>query len=136
MRQTITLFTPLPGAEWTKRDTEKYWLCPVVSQARQIKVRNAEEAVEVVKLFEELQGAANYVAFFKINTKDFTVFDKQFIEDQFGSRIHWRYTPEARAAAGWTVKVDYTGPPAAVRQAPTYEVDVDDQQTFRELRWR
>jgi hypothetical protein len=70
--------TPLPDAQWRKRDDEPFWRSPVISEflrKRQIKVRNGEEAVEVARLFEELEAAANYVAFFKINTKDFTVFD-------------------------------------------------------------
>ncbi len=131
--------TPLPDAHWRKRDDEPFWRSPVISEflrKRQIKVRNEEEAVEVAKLFEELEGAANYVAFFKINTRNFTVFDSQFIEQQFGPKIHWQYTPERRGETGWTVTVKYVGPPASIRQPPIYEIDLDEQQTLQDLRHR
>ena len=131
--------TPLPDAQWRKRDDEPFWRSPVISEflrKRQIKVRNGEEAVELARLFEELEAAANYVAFLKINTKDFTVFDSQFIEQQFGPRVHWQYTPEPRGGEGWTVTVKYVGPPASIRQPPVYEIDLDEQQTFQDLRWK
>jgi hypothetical protein len=128
--------TPLPNEEWTQKDGEKFARSPQVAEfirQRKLKVQRAEEAVEVAKLFEEVQGAANYVAFLNINTKDFKVFDKAFIESQFGPRTDWKYSAK-KSKEGWSVKVEYVGPPASIRQPPVYEIDLDGQQTFRDLR--
>jgi hypothetical protein len=128
--------TPLPNEEWTRKDGEKFSRSPQVAEfirQRKIKVQSAEEAVEVAKLFEEVQGAANYVAFLNINTKDFKIFDKAFIESQFGPRTDWKYSGKKRHE-GWSVKVEYVGPPASIMQPPVYEIDLDGEQTFRDLR--
>jgi hypothetical protein len=128
--------TELPEEEWRGEPAEEcFRVVRVVEflKSRKIKVQNTNDALEVTTLFEEIQGAANYVAFLKINTQDFTVFDKAFIEAHFGPRIHWKYTPGTRKG-GWTVKVSYVGPPASIMQPPTYELDVDDAGMFRDFR--
>jgi hypothetical protein len=128
--------TPLPNEEWRKNDAEKFSRSQQVAKflrRQKIKVSSAEDAVEVAKLFEEVQGAANYVEFLNINTKDFKVFDKAFIESQFGPRTDWKYSGKKRNE-GWSVKVEYVGPPASIMQPPVYEIDLDGQQIFRDLR--
>jgi hypothetical protein len=128
--------TPLPNEEWRKNDAEKFARSRQVAEffrRQKIKVASAEDAVEVAKLFEELQGAAFYVAFLNINTKDFRVFDKEFIESQFGPRINWKYSAEKRKE-GWSVKEEYVGPPASIMNPPVYEIDLDEQQMFQDLR--
>ena len=102
-------------------------------RARKIKVASADDALETAKLFEEVQDAANYVAFLKINTNDFTVFDKRFMEMACGANTNWKYTAAARPG-GWTVKREYVGPPAGVPQPPTYEIDLNAEQEFLDLR--
>ena len=129
--------TPLPNEEWRKNDAEKFARSSQVAEfirQRKIKVQSPEEAVEVAKLFEEVQGAANYVAFLNINTKNFKVFDKAFIEEQFGPRTHWKYSAEKRKE-GWSVKVEYVRPqPVSIEKPPVYEIDLDEQQIFNDLR--
>ena len=128
--------TPLPNEEWRKNDAEKFSRSSQVAEflrRQKIRVESAEEAVEAAKLFEEVQGAAFYVAFLNINTRDFTVFDKAFIESQFGPRINWKYSAEKRKK-GWLVKEEYVGPPASVMNPPVYEIDLDEQQMFQDLR--
>src|SRR4051812_30482033 len=64
--------TPLPNEEWRKNDAEKFARSSQVAEflgRQKIKVKSAEDAVEAAKLFEEVQGAADYVAFLNINTK-------------------------------------------------------------------
>jgi hypothetical protein len=126
----------LPEESWSGNPAEEcFRVQSVVNflKQRSLKVKSAEEAVEFSKLFEEIQGAANYASFLRINTKDFTVFDKAFIESQFGPRIHWKYTGTSRPG-GWKVKVEYVGPPASIQQPPTYEMDVNEQGEFQDLR--
>lgn len=129
--------TPLPNEEWRGKNTEKFFRSAQVAEfirTQKIKVQSAAEAVEVAKLFEEVQGAANYVAFLNINTKDFTVFDKAFIESQFGPGTNWKYSAE-KSKDGWTVKVEYVGPqPVSIQKPPVYEIDLDERQMFHDLR--
>jgi hypothetical protein len=128
--------TGLPEEEWRGNPAEQCFRVARIAEflrLRQIPVRSTDDALEFAKLFEEVQGAANYAAFLKINTQDFTVFDKAFIENHYGPRIHWKYIA-AKSTNGWTVKVEYVGPPASIQQPPTYEIEVDEQQMFRDLR--
>jgi hypothetical protein len=128
--------TELANEEWRKLDTEDFARAtPVMDflKSRKLAVEKAEDAVEVAQLFEEVQGAANYGSFLHINTKSFTVFDKAFIEQQFGPRTNWKYTAEKREG-GWRIKVEYVGPPASIQQPPTYEMDLDGERIFQDLR--
>ena len=128
--------TPLPNEEWRGDADGKYFQVASVAafvRSQKIPVTSAEKAVEVAKLFEEIQGAAHYVAFLWINTKEFSAFDKAFIESQFGPPTHWKYSAAPRTN-GWTVQVEYVGPPASIQKPPTYHIDVDEQQRFRDLR--
>ena len=128
--------TPLPNEEWRKNDAEKFARSSQVAEflkRQKIKVESAEDAVEAAKLFEEVQGAADYVAFLNINTKDFKVFDKAFIEAQFGPRTDWKYSA-GKSKEGWTVTVEYIGPPASIMQPPVYEIALDEKQMFHDLR--
>jgi hypothetical protein len=132
----LAVITPLPEEEWRGNAAESCFRVQHIAdfmRQRNIRVQSAESAVEAAKLFEEIQGAAVYVSFLRINTKDFTVFDTAFIEAQFGPRSNWQYTAAPREG-GWTVKVEYVGPPASIQQPPTYEIDLNAQKMFQDLR--
>ena len=102
-------------------------------KAQGVKIENADGAVEVAKLIEEIQSASHYVSFLRINTKNYTVFDKRFITWHYGPRTDWAYSATKRDG-GWTVKVEYVGPPASIMAPPTYEIDVNKQQVFSDIR--
>jgi len=128
--------TPLPHEEWRGNAVGKEMQVASVAafiRSCRIAVTNAASAVEVAQLFEEIQGAAHYVAFLWINTKEFQAFDRAFLESQYGPRRHWQYTGTP-ATNGWQVKVEYVGPPASIMQPPTYRIEVDGQQRFQDLR--
>ena len=128
--------TPLPSELWRGEDGEKFLRSPEVAEfirQRKIKVQSAEEAVDFVKLFEEVQGAASYVASLNINTKDFKVFDKAFIESYYGP-TNWKYSAK-KSNEGWSVGKHYAGPPeASIEMPPVYEIVLDGQKTFLDLR--
>jgi hypothetical protein len=106
-------------------------------RAANIKVKNAEAAIAAAQLVEEVQGAPNYAIFLRINTKDFTVFDRRFIERFYGPRnTDWKWSAEKREGGGWLVTREYVGPPASVQQPPVYEMDLSDKQELLDLRWR
>lgn len=105
-------------------------------RARKIQVKTPEDAIEFAKFFKELQGAQNYVAGLYINTKDFTVFDKRFLEYNYGKRAEtdWKHTGEKREG-GWKVTIAWVGDLAtSIVTPPSYEIDIDDNGRFRELK--
>lgn len=102
-------------------------------RARKIRIENAEDAIEVAKLVEEIQGAPSYVGFLRINTEDYSVFDKAFLTHHYGPQSNWKYTAQ-QSNEGWTVKVQYVGPPSMVRAPPTYEIYVDGKKNFEDIR--
>jgi hypothetical protein len=127
--------TPLRDENWSGRAGDKFMRCADIAAflARQnIQVKNAADAVAVAKLFEEVEDAATYVTSLKINTKDFKLFDKAFIEGCYGPS-DWKYSAQ-KSKDGWTVKAKYIGPPASIMMPPTYEMDLDEQQMFQDLR--
>jgi hypothetical protein len=71
----------------------------------------------------------------RLNTKDYTVFDERFLKWLYASGDNWKYTG-AKKGDGWEVKVEYVGPPAMVQQPPTYELVVDEENRFVDLRRR
>jgi len=135
--------TPLPGANWTGEATEPtpdtfnvgVMRSPNIAKFlanRKIPVKNAEDAVEVAKLFMEIQRAANYVASLNINTKDFKSFNREFMEGSYGPE-RWAYSAK-KSNNGWSVDVAHTGPMnVSIMAPPTYEMILDEQQLFKEL---
>ncbi|MGA2854754.1 MAG: hypothetical protein ABSE90_11580 [Verrucomicrobiota bacterium] len=102
-------------------------------KSRKIKLQNADGAIETAKLVEEIQGAPGYIEFLRTNTKNYTSFDRGFMEEFYGASTNWNYTATPNGP-GWIVKVKYVGPPASVQAPPIYEIDVDDQNHFSDLR--
>ena len=105
---------------------------------RAIRVKTGDEAVEIAKLIEEIAGAADYVGFLKINSKDFTRFDKQFLAhhaDSSSDSPDYKYTA-VPVDTGWSVIVDYVGPPASIPAPPLYEIELNKNKEFVDLRRR
>jgi len=126
----------LGEAVWTGDNPSKSFQVKKIAaflKLRRIKVANADDAIEVAKLFEELVQAPGYVSFLRDNTNHFTVFDKRFIERSYGPRSDYQYSATPRDG-GWRVKVDYVGPPAMIQAPPKYEIDLDERQRFSDLR--
>lgn len=138
-RNTIgqsSLFIVNKDGEITDLDDNDWGGIAEFLRARKIQVTTQEDASEFARFFAELQKAKSYVALLHINTKNFTVFDKRFIEYYYGPRADsdWKYTSEKREG-GWKVKVEWVGDLAtSIILPPTYEMDIDEQGNFRDLR--
>jgi 3-oxoacyl-ACP reductase-like protein len=102
-------------------------------KSRKIKVENPEQAVEVTKLVEAIASSPNFVGMLRLNTKDYTVFDERFLRWLYASPDNWKYTAKEKGT-GWEVKVEYVGPPASIMQPPTYDLVLDEQKQFTDLR--
>ena len=130
--------TPLPNEEWRGDEAAKSFSVATVTaflKSQKIRITTESQAIDVARLYEELAGAANYVSFLHINTRDFKVFDKAFLEEQLGPRTAWKHTatrgPEGK---GWTVTATYSGPPAHIQAPPIYVLATDDSGVFTALR--
>src|SRR6185369_10971932 len=85
-----------------------------------------------------IAGAADYVGFLKINSKDFTRFDKQFLAhhaDSSSDSPDYKYTA-VPVGTGWSVIVDYVGPPASIPAPPLYEIELNKNKEFVDLKRR
>jgi hypothetical protein len=102
-------------------------------KSQKIKVKNTEEAIEIVRSVEDISDAYDYINFLKMNTNDYSIFDKRILEVAFGSRTYWNYNAET-TKKGWIVKLEYIGPPADIMEPPVYEVDVDENKIFIDIR--
>ena len=130
--------TDLGDGVWTSMGASNIYTVEKVSgflKDRKIKIDKPEQAVEVAKLFETIQSAPSFVGMLRLNTKDYTLFDENFLNWMYGSQANWKYTA-SKEDAGWQVIKEYIGPPAAVQQPPTYDLKVDGDNRFADLRRR
>jgi hypothetical protein len=123
----------LADGTWSGNDTgARLRAIPEFLKAQKLPVRSADEAVEMARLLEEVQGAASYIGFLQLNTRDFKVFDAGFISQHYGPQMNWKFTATAQDK-GWLVKKEYIGPPAMVPAPPTYRIAVDEKQHFADV---
>jgi hypothetical protein len=104
-------------------------------QSQNINVKGREDAIEVSRLAEDISGAYDYINFLKMNTKDYSIFDKGFLEIAFNPRADWKYYAET-TRNGWIVKRVYVGPPACTMVPPVYEVEVDSNHVLIDIHER
>ena len=128
----------LPREEWTQIGSGwNFGLSKITDfvKSRHIKVRDEHEAIQVAKLIEILQSAPNAVLCLRYNTKYFTERKQGLLKHCYLrlKKSDWKYTPE-KLPKGWRVRVTYVGPPASIIAPPTYEIDVDSNQFFMDIR--
>lgn len=128
------LFLVNQNAEITNLDASGSSDISQFLRTRKIKVETREDAIEFVKFFNELGSADWDISSLYNNTKGLTVFDKKFIQNFYGPESDWKHTSEKRQG-GWKVKVTYAGDTlASIITPPIFEVDIDEDGKFRELR--
>jgi hypothetical protein len=129
--------TDLREENWHGEANAKYLRVPRVTEflrAQKIKLKTREDAIEFVKFFEALQEAPSYVASLDVNTKDFSGFDKSFVEGHYSPRANWKYTSEKREQ-GWKVTINWVGNQAtSILSPPIYQLEIDEQGNFRDLK--
>lgn len=128
--------TDLGNENWHGDAGTQYLRVPrltVFVRDRKIQARTQEDAIEFTRFFEGLQGAPDHVASLRVNTKDRAAFGKRIVEME-DPGADWKYTSVARDG-GWKVMVQYVGDPSvSIMKPPTYELDVDEQGNFRDMR--
>jgi len=127
--------TNLPE-DWRGNEEQRCWRIREITdflRQQNIRVTNALAAVEFAQLIEDIQTSPDKLWKLWYNTKYFTVFDRALLEHFYGTKGDWTYTPSPRTN-GWSVKVEYVGPAAQFPAPPTYEIDLDGQQRFQDVR--
>ena len=103
-------------------------------QERQsIPVADAETAVEIAQLIEEISSAPNRIQCLKSNTRDYTVFDYRIYRSFAKDRLNWQYKAE-RGNGAWIVPVAYVGLPASIMEPPVHEIIMTEENKYRETR--
>jgi hypothetical protein len=128
----------LGNCTWTGDVASKTYQVPAVLdfvRKAKLAVKNADDAIAAAQLVEDVQGAPNYAAFLRVNTQNYTVLDRRFIEAHYGPPKHWKWSA-AKRDGGWLVTREYVGPPASIQAPPKYELDVNDDQQMTDLRRR
>ena len=69
-----------------------------------------------MKLVEKMQESPSFVGMLRLNTKNYRVFDENFLKWMYGSDGNWKYTGAAGKDGGWVVKKAYVGPQPAMIQ--------------------
>ncbi len=108
--------TDLGPGQWILHDTRPYSYLPKINEflaTRQIQVTNKEDALAVAQLVEGIQSLRGVGTF-------------------VGNR-HWKYHVK-QSGDHWRSSVAYVGPPASIGGPPTYEIRLDDDRRFREIR--
>ncbi len=90
---------------------------------QRIRITDADTAISVVKLTQELFSAAKTVVRIKLDTNYFTVFDDRLYPSGC-KEDYWQYTAEKQTTE-WIVKKKFIGPPTCRAYSPTYGVTVD-----------
>jgi len=99
-----------------------------------LKITDANAAIGVAKLIEELSFTAQAVMNIKRNSKNFRIFDKRIYGLLFDKENNWRYTAE-RKNDYWQIEQKYIGPPASIVLQPQWQLIVDPNNHLSDVRF-
>jgi|GEM_PF-3195656 len=126
----------LGSGEWSGKEREPFRNPDLAAflKTAGLKVTNADEAVSVAKLVEDISSAASTIGFLKINTKDFRVLDRRIYGMLDSGQRDWKYTAE-KEKDGWAVKKEYIGPPASVMMPFEQHLVIDANDVLTDVEW-
>jgi len=130
--------TPLREVGWTGRGGDKFSRSPSIAEflkQQKFHVKNADDAVEVASLFEELAGAGQYLRDLENDIKNLKPADQAFLVTEYEPGQNWTFHVE-ELDQGWQLKksVVHADPLASAPEPPKYRMDLDKQQLFQDLR--
>jgi hypothetical protein len=99
-----------------------------------LKITDANAAIGVAKLIEELSFTAQDVMSIKHSTKNFRIFDKRIYRWLFDKENHWQYAAEKKNGY-WQVEQKYIGPPAMITGQPQWRLVVDANDCLSDVRF-
>jgi len=127
--------TDLTKGGWSKEADDKYISHPTLAsflKEQNIIVSDANAAVSVAKLFEDLSTASKTVFDLKFNTVNFRIFDKR-LYPSLHQDTEWRYSVEKQENI-WIVKKNYVGKKDCLAYASKLEIILDEKDRFQGIR--
>lgn len=115
---------------------DKYISHPTLAsflKEQNIIVSDANAAVSVSKLFEDLSTASETVFNLKFNTANFKILDKRLYPSIYQD-ADWHYSAEKQENI-WTVKKNYVGKKDCLAYASKFEIILDEKDRFQGI-WR
>jgi hypothetical protein len=98
---------------------------------QQIRITDADTAISVVKLTQELFSAPKTVVRIKLDTHNFAVFDDRLYPSGC-KEDYWQYTAEKQTTE-WIVKKKFIGPPTCRDYSVLYGVSVDQNDIVQRV---
>jgi hypothetical protein len=102
-------------------------------EKQNIVVSDANAAVSVTQLFEDLSGGSRTVFDLKFNTAGFGILDKRLYRS-ICQDLDWDYSAEKQENI-WIVKKNYVGPKTCLAYASSFEIIIDEKDRFEGI-WR
>lgn len=129
--------TGLWSGKWSSPDGKEHFRNRTLSdflQAQNMTIPDVNTAIGIARLTEEISGAPGAATMLRRSTGNFTIFDKR-LYNFWRQDENWRH--EAKREEGyWLVTRKYVGPPAMIIAPPRWEIVVDKDDRFVEIRRR
>ena len=126
--------TDLSKPMWASSQADKRLDYPSISsflRHQRIRITDADTAISVVKLTQELFSAAKTVVRIKLDTNYFAVFDDRLYPSGC-KEDYWQYTAEKQTTE-WIVKKKFIGPRTCLAYSQTYGVSVDQNDLVQSV---
>ena len=99
---------------------------------QKFKVNSKEAAIDMAKLLEEISYGPNEVLFLRTNTKNYTVYRKDFLRHVFSSHLNWEYFAE-ETKTGYKASRRYIGLEASIMASQMFHLKLNDKNELVEI---
>ena len=99
---------------------------------QKFKVDSKEAAIDLARLLEDISYAPNEVLFLRSNTKNYTVYRKDFLQHVFSSHLNWEYFGK-KTKTGYKASRRYIGPEASIMEPQMFYLELDDKDELIEI---
>lgn len=127
--------TDLGIGDWMAHKGEKYFRNRKLSAflgTQNIKISDPDTAIGITKLTEQISRAPQDVVILRRRTNNFSIFDKRLYPCRCGES-NWRYKAKKQNNI-WRVDKKYVGPPVMLEKPPIWEIVLDENNLFVEMR--
>jgi hypothetical protein len=127
----------LGSGAWSQKKGQEYFRSVKLSdffRVQDISVADADTAIGIIKLTEEISYAPGQATMLRRSTNNFTIFDSRLYE-RFSWNENWEYDAK-RKAGYWLVTRSYVGPPASIIVPPRWEIVLGKKGQLVEIRYK
>ena len=128
----------LESGAWSMPNGGKYSRNHKISdflKTQNIVVSDANSAIDVAKLVEDISFTPGKVMYLKSNTNNFRIFDKRYYRSILSKELDWKHNVEKRKGY-WKITQHYVGPPASIMMQPAWEIVTNQQDRLVEIRYQ